>query len=143
MEFVIQINIEHHTNNAVWNLARSWSISILYFWIKKSWNANSMKKTGSMSKDSSNLSKSRFGYYFHRSLVHFKSLITPFWNIWVIYGSWKSWRSIVFDSEHLKSNSQFAIPNRLIRSLSIRNQPPTQNNYTNYIAITYINYTQL
>ena len=42
-----------------------------------------MKKTSSMSKDSSNLSKSRFGCNFRRSLVNFKILIIHFWNIWV------------------------------------------------------------
>ena len=40
------------------------------------------------------------------------------WNIWVIFGSWKSWGSAVFDSEHIKNDSQFAIPNRLIRYLT-------------------------
>ena len=37
-----------------------------------------MKNTTSMSKDSSNLSKSRFGCYFHRSLVNFKTLTILF-----------------------------------------------------------------
>ena len=44
-----------------------------------------MKKASSMSKDSSNLSKPRFGRYFHRSLVNSKNLIILFWNICVIY----------------------------------------------------------
>ena len=35
-----------------------------------------MKKANSMSKDSSNLSKSRSRCYFRRSLVNFKNLIT-------------------------------------------------------------------
>ena len=34
------------------------------FRIKKSQNANSMKKASSMIRDGSNLNKSRFGYYF-------------------------------------------------------------------------------
>ena len=42
-----------------------------------------MKKTTSMSKDSSNLSKSRSGCFFRRSLVNFKKPQ----NIWVIHGS--------------------------------------------------------
>ena len=46
-----------------------------------------MKKTSSMSKDSSNLSMSRFGCYFRRSLVNFKNLIIPIWNVRVMYGS--------------------------------------------------------
>ena len=46
-----------------------------------------MKKSSSMSIDSSSLSKSRFGCYFRRSLVNFKNLIILFWNIWVINGS--------------------------------------------------------
>ena len=41
-----------------------------------------MKKTSSISKDDSNLSKSHFGYFRH-SLVNFKNLIILFWNIWV------------------------------------------------------------
>ena len=45
-----------------------------------------MKKTSSMSKDGNNLSKSRFSYYFRRSLVNFKNFIILFRNIWVIYG---------------------------------------------------------
>ena len=63
-----------------------------------------MKKTSSMSKDSSNLGKPRFVCYC-RSLVNFKNQIILFWNIWVIYGLWKSWRSIVFNSELTKNNS--------------------------------------
>ena len=46
-----------------------------------------MKKTSSMIKDSSNVSKSRFGCYFRRRIVNFKNLIILFWYIWVIYGS--------------------------------------------------------
>ena len=34
-----------------------------------------MKKASSMSKDSSSLSKSRFGCYFRSSLVNFKNLL--------------------------------------------------------------------
>ena len=34
---------------------------------------------------------------------------------WVIYGLWKSWRSVVFDSEHIKKDLYFVIPNCLIR----------------------------
>ena len=49
-----------------------------------------MKKTSSLSKDSSNVSKSHFSCYFGRSLVNFKDLIILFWNIWVLYGSRKS-----------------------------------------------------
>ena len=49
-----------------------------------------------MSKHGNNLSKSRFGCYFRRSLVNFKNLIILFWNIWVIYDSRKSWGSAVF-----------------------------------------------
>ena len=45
-----------------------------------------MKKTSSMSKDSSNISKSRFGCFFRRSLVDFKNLVILFWNIWVMNG---------------------------------------------------------
>ena len=55
-----------------------------------------MKKASSMSKHGNNLSKSRFGCYFRRSLVNFKNLIILFWNIWVIYDSRKSWGSAVF-----------------------------------------------
>ena len=82
--------------------------NILYFcfWIKWCWGANSMKKTCSMGKGSSDLSKSQFGCHFCRSLVNFKNLIILFWNLWVMYGSWKSWRSVVFDSKHKK---QFVI----------------------------------
>ena len=75
------------------------------FWIKQSCRANSMKKASSMSKDSNNLSKPHFGCYFRRSLINFKNLIILFWNIWIIYGSWKSWRSIVFDLEDTKNDS--------------------------------------
>ena len=66
-------------------------ISYFCFWIKWCWRVNSMKKTSSMSKDSSNLSKPRFGCYFPCNLVNFKSVILFcfFWNIWVMYGSWK------------------------------------------------------
>ena len=46
-----------------------------------------MKKTSSMNENGSNLSMSRSGCYFCRSLVHFKNLILLFWNIWGIYGS--------------------------------------------------------
>ena len=60
---------------------------------------NSMKKTSSMSKEGSNLRKSHFGYYFCCGLVNFKNFIILFWNIWVIYGSWKTWGSAVFDSK--------------------------------------------
>ena len=90
------------------------NISYFCFWIKQSYRANSMKKATSMNKESNNLSKPHFGCYFCRSLVNFKNLIILFWNIWIIYGSWKSWRSNVFDLEHVKNNSEFAIPNRLI-----------------------------
>ena len=45
-----------------------------------------MKKTSSMSKDSSNHSKSRFGFYFRRRIVNFKNLIILFGIIWVMYG---------------------------------------------------------
>ena len=48
------------------------------FLIKQSSRANSMKKSSSISKDSRNLSNPRFGCYFRRSLVNFKSLIIPF-----------------------------------------------------------------
>ena len=64
-----------------------------------------MKKTSSMSKDSSNISKSRFGCFFRHSLVNFKNLIILFWNIWVMNGLWKSERGVVFDSEHIKNRS--------------------------------------
>ena len=77
-----------------------------------------MKKTSSVNKDSSNLSKPCFDCYFHCSLVNFWNLIILFWSIWVIYGSWKSWRSIVFDSEHVKNDMKVAILNPLIWSLS-------------------------
>ena len=56
--------------------------------------------------------------YFRRSLVNSKNGIILFWSIWVIYGSWKSWRSIVFDSEHVKNDLKVTILNPLIRSLS-------------------------
>ena len=72
------------------------------FWIKQSYMPNSMKKASSMSKDSNNLSKPHFGCYFHYILGNFKNLII-FWNIWIIYGSWKSWRSIVFDLEGIRT----------------------------------------
>ena len=49
-------------------------------------------------KIAANISKPRFSCYFCRSLVNFKNLIL-FWNIWVIYGFWQSWRNIMFDSE--------------------------------------------
>ena len=65
------------------------NITYFCFWIKWCWRANSMKKTSCISKDSSNFSKSRFDYFCH-SLVNFKNLIIIFWNIWVMYGSWKS-----------------------------------------------------
>ena len=42
-----------------------------------------MKKSSCMNKDSSNLSKSRFGY-FRRSLVNFKNLKIISWNIFAI-----------------------------------------------------------
>ena len=76
-----------------------------------------MKKASSMSKDSSNISKSCFSCYFCRSLVYFKNLIILFRNIWVIYGSWKSWRGVMFDLEHIKKDLYFVIPNWLIWSL--------------------------
>ena len=60
-----------------------------------------MKKASSMSKDSSNLSKSRSRCYFRRSLVNFKNLILNNY----LYGSWKSWRGVAFDSEHIKNDS--------------------------------------
>ena len=41
---------------------------------------NSMKKTNSMSKDASNLSKSQFGCYFCCSFVNVKNLIILIWN---------------------------------------------------------------
>ena len=34
--------------------------------------------------------------------VNFKNFTILVWNIWVIYGSWKSWGSAVFDSKHQK-----------------------------------------
>ena len=43
-----------------------------------------MKKASSMSKDSSNISKSCFSCYLCRSLVNFKNLIILFWNIWIV-----------------------------------------------------------
>ena len=59
------------------------------FWIKWCWRVNSMKKTSSMSKDSSNLSKPRFGCYFPCNLVNFKNVFFFFffffWNIWDIW----------------------------------------------------------
>ena len=76
-----------------------------------------MKNASSMSKDSSNISKSCFSCYFCCSLVNFKNLIILFWNIWVIYGSWKSWRGVMFDLEHIKKDLYFVIPNWLIWSL--------------------------
>ena len=76
------------------------SKNVPYFclWIKWYWRANSMKETSSMSKNRSNLCKSCFYCYFHRSLVNFKNLIICFWNIRVM-------------------DSSFAVPNYLIRSL--------------------------
>ena len=83
-----------------------WILRIyLFFLIKQSYRPNSMREASSMSKDSNNLRKPHFGCYFCRSLVNFKNLIILFWNIWIIYSSWKSWRSIVFDSEHIKNDS--------------------------------------
>ena len=79
--------------------------NIPFFLIKQSYRPNSMREASSMSKDSNNLRKPHFGCYFCRSLVNFKNLIILFWNIWIIYSSWKSWRSIVFDSEHIKNDS--------------------------------------
>ena len=79
------------------------NIHYFCFWIKWCWRVNSMKKTSSMSKGSSNVSKSRFGCYFRRRIVNFKNLIILFWYIWVIYGSWKSYRGGVFYSEHIKT----------------------------------------
>ena len=50
-----------------------------FFKLKKlAFYANSMKKTSSMSKDSSNLSKPRFACYFCCSLVNFKNLTILF-----------------------------------------------------------------
>ena len=63
-------------------------------------------KTSSMSKDSSSLSKPRFGCHFRCRIVSFKNLIILFWNIWVIYGLWKSWRSSVWFGTYKK---QFVI----------------------------------
>ena len=66
-----------------------------------------MKKTSSMSKNSSNLSKSRFGCYFRRSLVNFKNLIIIFWNIgyaWFVKYLCCE-RGVLFDSEHIKNDS--------------------------------------
>ena len=57
-----------------------------------------------MSEDSSDLNKPCFGCYFCRSLVNFKNLIIVFWNIRVMYGSWKSQRGVVFDLEHIKND---------------------------------------
>ena len=81
------------------------NIPYFCFWIKQSYRANSMKKASSMSKDSSNLSKPHFDCHFRRSLVNFKNLIILFCNIWIIYGSCKSWRSIAFDSEDIENDS--------------------------------------
>ena len=81
------------------------NIPYLCFWVKQFYRANFLKKANSMSKDSNNLSKPRFNCYFRRSLVNLKNLIILFWNIWIIYGSWKSWWSIAFDSEHVKNDS--------------------------------------
>ena len=78
---------------------------IFCFWIKQSYRANSMKKASSMNKDSINLRKPHFGWYFCHSIFNFKNLIILFWNIWIIYGSWKSWKCIMFDSEDIKNNS--------------------------------------
>ena len=64
------------------------NIPYFCFWTKLCWRANSLKNTSSISsisKDSSDLNKSRFGCYFCHSLVNFKNLIILFWNKWVIY----------------------------------------------------------
>ena len=55
-----------------------------------------------MSQDSSNLSKPHFSYYLCCSLDNFKNLIILFWNIWVIYGLCKSWRSSVWFTTYRK-----------------------------------------
>ena len=59
--------------------------------------------------------KMRFDWGFGYNFVNFKDFVIVFWNLWVIYGSWKSW-SVVFASGKT-NDSQFAIPNRLFRSL--------------------------
>ena len=94
------------------------NIYFSYFWIKKPWKGNSMKKSSCMSKDGSNLTKSRFGCYFCRSLVNFKNFLILFWNIWVIYGLHKSWWNAIFDMEHVKIDLWFVIANPLIQSLN-------------------------
>ena len=48
-----------------------------------------------------------FGCCFCHSFLNFKNFILVFWNTWFINGSWKSWRKVVFDSEHIKK--QFLI----------------------------------
>ena len=60
------------------------NIPYFIFELKNQKNANSVKKTSSMSKDSSNLSKSRFSCYFCRSLVNFKNQITQ----WFFFGTY-------------------------------------------------------
>ena len=79
------------------------NITYFCFWIKQSYRVSSMKNTSSMSKDNSNFNKAHFGCYFCCSLVNFKNIII-FWNTWIVYDSWKCWRSIAFDSEDIKNN---------------------------------------
>lgn len=69
-----------------------------------------------MSKEGGNFSKSCFGCCLYRSLVNFNNSIV-FWNILVIYCSWKGWRSVFLDAEHAKSGSQFAMRNCIIWSV--------------------------
>ena len=90
------------------------NILFFRFWRKKIWKASSMKKVSYMSKVT-NLSKPCFGCCLYRSLVNFKNLIV-FRNIWLVYSSWNSWRSVVFHSEYAKKRFVIFEPNRLIRS---------------------------
>ena len=68
----------------------------------------------SMKKHGTNLSKPSLGCCFHRNFVNLNRLMIAFWNTFVIYDSWKGRRSAVSNSEHIKSDSQFEIPNGLI-----------------------------
>ena len=51
---------------------------------KRRMETNSIKNTNSMSKDGSNVSKSRFGCYFCRSFVNVKNLIFGMGCLWFV-----------------------------------------------------------
>ena len=46
-------------------------------------------------KNGSDVAKPRFGRCFCHNFVNFKNFVNIFWNIRVVYGLWKSWRTVI------------------------------------------------